>query len=165
MGKDYYQILGISRTASEEEIKKAFRALAHQHHPDKQGGNEEKFKEINEAYQILKDKKKRAQYDQFGSGAFDGSQGFGGGSGQGFGGFDFSGFSQQGGFEDLGDLFGDMFGFGGRGGRARQTRKRGGDIQMDLDLTFSESVFGVEKEINIAKTSFCQRLYNYQKIY
>src|SRR3989339_10691 len=157
MGKDYYQILGISRTASEEEIKKAFRALAHQHHPDKQGGNEEKFKEINEAYQILKDKKKRAQYDQFGSGAFDGSQGFGGGSGQGFGGFDFSGFSQQGGFEDLGDLFGDMFGFGGRGGRARQTRKRGGDIQMDLDLTFSESVFGVEKEINIAKTSFCQR--------
>ena len=153
MGKDFYQTLGVDRTASDEEIKKAFRKLAHQHHPDKEGGDEEKFKEANEAYQVLKDKEKRAKYDQFGSGAFDGSQGFGGG-GQGFSGF--SGFS-GGGFEDLGDIFGDMFGFGGGRGRSQQRTQRGKDIQMDLDLTFLEAVFGVEKEVAVTKLSPCER--------
>lgn len=111
MSKDYYKILGVEKTASQDEIKKAFRKLAHQHHPDKQGGNEAKFKEANEAYGVLSDEKKRAQYDQFGS-AGPGA-GFGGGQGGfgGFEGFDFSGFGfggqggQQGGFEfDLGDI-------------------------------------------------------------
>ncbi|MDO8301712.1 MAG: DnaJ domain-containing protein, partial [Sedimentisphaerales bacterium] len=108
MAKDYYQTLGVSKTASQDEVKAAFRKLAHQHHPDKPGGDEVKFKEANEAYQILGDAEKRKKYDQFGSAAFDSSTGSGGG---GFGGFDFSGFQGGGaGFEDLGDIFGQMFG-------------------------------------------------------
>lgn len=100
MAKDFYKTLGIDKGASQEEIKKAFRKLAHQYHPDKEGGDEAKFKEINEAYQVLGDEKKRAQYDQFGSAAFE--QGGFAGAGQGFGGFDFSGFTNGGaGFEDL----------------------------------------------------------------
>ena len=114
--KDYYKILGVEKNASKDEIKKAFRKLAHEHHPDKASGNEAKFKEINEAYGILSDDSKRAQYDQFGSDAFNGGSGFQGG--QGFGGFDFSGFSQGFGGEgmefDIGDIFGGIFG-GGRG--------------------------------------------------
>jgi molecular chaperone DnaJ len=148
MAKDYYKILGVEKSASQEDIKKAFRKLAHQHHPDKAGGDEAKFKEANEAYQVLGDEKKRAQYDQFGSAAFDGSAGFGGG--QGFGGFDFSGGA---GFEDLGDIFGDLFG----GGRSRQRERRGSDIQVDMELTFKESIFGVNKEIEITKTDTCDR--------
>lgn len=107
MSKDYYKILGIEKNASDEEIKKAFRVLAHKYHPDKEGGDEAKFKEINEAYQVLGDAKKRAQYDQFGSAG----PGFGGFGGQGFGGFQ----GQNGNFDmgDLGEMFGDMFGFGG----------------------------------------------------
>lgn len=99
MAKDYYQILGIEKSASEDEIKKAFRKLAHQYHPDKKGGNAEKFKEINEAYQVLSDKEKRSQYDRFGR-TFD----MGGQEGFDFGGFDF----------DLGDILGEIFGFGRR---------------------------------------------------
>ncbi len=153
MAKDYYKILGVDKNASSEDVKKAFRKLAHQHHPDKQGGNEEKFKEINEANQILGDQEKRRQYDQFGSSAFDGSGGYGGqGAGQGFGGFDFSGF-QNAGFEDLGDIFGDMF----SGGRGRQTKPKGADIQVDVHLSFKESVFGVEKELTITKHATCER--------
>ncbi|MBI5794404.1 molecular chaperone DnaJ [Candidatus Uhrbacteria bacterium] len=152
MSKDYYHILGISKSASQDEVKAAFRRLAHQHHPDKTGGDDKKFKEANEAYQVLGDPDKRAKYDQFGSAAFDGSAGFGGG--QGFGGFDFSGFQNAGGFEDLGDLFGDMFG-GRGGGRAGQTR--GSDIQVDADLTFYESVFGVDKDIEVTKNAACER--------
>lgn len=154
MSKDYYKILGIDKNASQDEIKRAFRKLAHQYHPDKEGGNEEKFKEVNEAYQVLKDEKKRQAYDQFGSGAFDGSGGFGGfNGGQGFGGFDFSGFQ---GAQDFGDIFGDIFsGFGG--GQRRSRERRGSDIQIDLDLTFEEAVFGTEKDITLTKAVSCKR--------
>lgn len=143
MAKDYYKILNVDKSASQDDIKKAFRKLAHKYHPDKQDGDEEKFKEANEAYQVLSDPKKRQQYDQFGSGAFDGTGGFGG---QGFGGFDFSGSM------DFGDIFGDIFGRGG----GRRTRV-GNDIQVDLDLAFKESVFGVEKEIDLTKLANCER--------
>ena len=151
MGKDYYNILGVDKGASADEIKKAFRKIAHKYHPDKPTGDEEKFKEANEAYQVLSDEGKRAKYDQFGSAAFDGSGGFGGAGG--FGGFDFSGFQGAGGFQDLGDIFGDIFG----GGRSRQQARRGGDIQVDLDLTFKESVFGVEKEVSLQRPAACKR--------
>ncbi len=163
MSKDYYKVLRVEKNASGDEIKKAFRKLAHEHHPDKQGGNAEKFKEANEAYGVLGDAEKRKQYDQFGSGAFNG--GGAGGQGGGFGGFegfDFSGFGQGGngqGFEfDLGDIFGSMFGGGGRsrggsGGRGRAPR--GQDIQVDLSLSFKESVFGMEKEIHLTKNAKC----------
>ncbi len=151
MAKDYYQILGVDKKASKDEIKKAFRKLAHEHHPDKATGNEAKFKEVNEAYTTLSDDNKRAQYDTYGSAGagFAGA----GGAGQGFGGFDFSGFQNgNGGVEfDLGDIFGDFFGGGGRGAKT----KRGRDISVDIDLTFSEAVFGVEKKIVLNKTSTC----------
>ncbi len=167
MSKDYYKILGVDKSASQDEVKKAFRKLAHEHHPDKQGGNSDKFKEVNEAYGVLGDAEKRKQYDQFGSAAFNGGFG-GGGPGGGFGGFegfDFSGF-QQGGFGqgpngqsfefDLGDIFGSMFGGGGRGGRGgRGGAPRGQDIQVDINLTFKESIFGMDKEIHITKNSKC----------
>lgn len=149
MSKDYYKILGVDKNASQEEIKKAFRKLAHQHHPDKKGGDEAKFKEINEAFQVVGDEAKRKQYDQFGS-DFEQAGGFGGGGGNpfqgGFGGmnFDFGG----GGF---GDIFGEAFGFGG-GGRGP---KRGNDIQVDVQLEFREAVFGIEKEIRLTKVNAC----------
>ena len=153
MPKDYYKTLGVEKNATQDEIKKAFRGLAHKHHPDKQGGDEAKFKEINEANQVLGDEKKRAQYDQFGSSAFDGSGGGGGGNygGGGFNGagFDFSGAD----FGDLGDLFGGMFG-GSRGG---SQERRGTDIQVDVNLSFKESIFGVDKEISLTKNIACER--------
>lgn len=162
MSKDYYKTLGVDKGASQDDIKKAFRKLAHQYHPDKSGGDAEKFKEVNEAYSVLSDEKKRAQYDQFGSAGMGGA-GFGG---QGFNpndfGFDFSGFQRggfggfgggQGGVEfDLGDIFGDMFGGGGRSSR----QKRGADIQIDIDLTFEEAIFGTEKTITLNKVSACE---------
>ena len=151
---DYYEILGISKGASDEEIKKAYRKAAHQHHPDKSGGDEAKFKEVNEAYQVLSDKAKRQQYDQFGQ-TFEGAQGGGQGFG-GFEGFDFSGFSAQGGPAsgwDFGDIFGDMFGFGG-GGQGRG-QSRGRDIQVDVEITFEEAAFGVQKNISLRKQSKC----------
>lgn len=153
MSKDYYKILGVEKNASQDEIKKAFRKLAHQHHPDKQGGDEAKFKEANEAYSVLSDEKKRAQYDQFGSAGPGGFGGQNGGFG-GFDGFDFSGFGgQAGGFEfDLGDIFGSVFGGGRRNSRGP---RRGQDIQIDIELTFKESIFGVDKEINVTKNSEC----------
>ncbi len=159
MGKDYYKILGVEKNASQDEIKKAFRQKAHQHHPDKAGGDEEKFKEANEAYQVLGDAKRRAQYDQFGS-AFEQARGQGGFSG--FEGFrDFSGFTN--GFnvnmDDIGDIFGgigDIFGFSSRGGRSRTSRaRRGRDMQMLVDVSFDEAVFGAEKEIKFAKNVKC----------
>lgn len=153
MSKDYYKTLGVDKNASKEEIKKAFHKLAHVHHPDKNKGDDTKFKEVNEAYQVLSDDKKRASFDQFGSA--DGPQGFGGGGfgGQGgFGGFDFSG--QNGGMEfdmgDLGDIFGDFFG----GGRKQKTKK-GRDLSTEISLSFQESIFGVEKKINLNKQSTC----------
>ena len=159
MSKDYYKTLGVEKTASQDEIKKAFRQKAHQYHPDKQGGDEAKFKEINEAYQVLGDEKKRAQYDQFGS-VFEHTQSGGGFSG--FDGFrDFSGFANgfNVNFEDLGDVFGglgDIFGFGG--GKQRGTRaRRGNDIEVTLTIDFFEAVFGAEKEIGLAKTVKCDK--------
>ncbi|MFA6253730.1 MAG: molecular chaperone DnaJ [Candidatus Paceibacterota bacterium] len=162
MSKDYYKTLGVDKKASKEEVKKAFHKLAHKYHPDKQGGDEAKFKEINEAYQILSDDNKRAQYDQFGEAGMGG--GFGGAQGgQGFGGFDFSGFQNGGnpfggqggqGFEfDLGDLFGDLFG-GQRGGGRAQAR-RGRDISVDIQISFKEAIFGTERNILINKISQC----------
>lgn len=151
MSKDYYKILGVEKNASQDEIKKAFRKLAHEYHPDKTGGDDKKFKEASEAYSVLGDEKKRQQYDTFGSA---GAQGFGQGDQSGFGGFDFSGFSQGGNMEfDLGDIFGEFFG-GGRGGR--QQKPRGRDISIDTELTFKESIFGIEKVINLHKTSECE---------
>lgn len=148
MSKDYYNILGVDKSASKDDIKKAFRKKAHEYHPDK-GGDEAKFKEINEAYQVLGDESKRKQYDQFGS-TFDGAGGFPGG-GAGFQGMN---------FEDLGDIFGEMFGGGGgfgfSGSRGAQ-RQRGGDILVDVDLSFHDSVFGTEKEISLTKNNKCAR--------
>lgn len=143
MAKDYYQILGIERSASQDEIKKAFRKLAQQYHPDKPNGDEKKFKEANEAYSVLGNEQKRKQYDTFGSA--DGGQA----GGQGFGGFDFSGF--QGGFNgqhvdfDLGDIFNQFF-----GGRAQRVPK-GKNITVDITLTFKESVFGASKTVSYFK--------------
>ncbi len=145
--KDYYASLGIEKGASDEEIKKAFRKLAIKYHPDKNQGNkeaEDKFKEINEAYQVLSDPEKKARYDQFGSVDFDGS-GFGSG---GFGGFDFS---EMGGFGDIFDSF-----FGGGGGRKRNGPQRGADLEYTVNLTFEEAIFGVEKEISINRSEKCE---------
>jgi molecular chaperone DnaJ len=148
--KNYYDILGVTKNATEEEIKSAFRKLAHKHHPDKKGGDEKKFKEVSEAYAVLSDKKKRAEYDTYGK-TFAG----GGPQGAGFGGFDFSNFqgfqgSGQGGVEfDLGDLFGEFF--NGGGGRNR----RGRDISIDIELPFRESIFGTERRVLLTKMSVC----------
>jgi len=162
MSNDYYKILGVAKGANDDEIKKAYRKLAHQHHPDKAGGNEAKFKEINEAYQVLSDKTKRSQYDQYGQ-TFEQAQRGGGAGGAGFSGFgdfDFndifsrSGFgSQGGGFEDI---FSDIFGTGGsQGGRRR--RGQGQNIQVDLEISFKEMVMGVEKEVKLYKGIVCRR--------
>ncbi|MDO8729036.1 MAG: DnaJ C-terminal domain-containing protein [bacterium] len=142
--KDYYKILGVDKNANEDEIKKAFRKLAHVHHPDKSGGNEAKFKEASEAYSVLSDKKKRAEYDNFGSGDFSANRAGGsayGGDPSGFG-FDFSGFGNAG-FDtsDLGDILSSIFG----GRRVR----RGRDIAVDIELSFQESVFGAERKVVI----------------
>ncbi len=154
MANDYYQTLGVARTASADEIKKAYRKLAHQHHPDKNQGDEGKFKEINEAYQVLSNPDKRAQYDQFGSTFQNAGRR---GAGAGFEGFDFSNFSQGfgggGDFEDAFDIFSDIF--GGRTSR-KPRRERGVDLEMDLELTFDEAVFGVEKEISVERTDTCE---------
>jgi len=164
--KDYYNILGVGKGATDDEIKKAYRKLAHQHHPDKSGGDEAKFKEVNEAYQVLSDKEKRTQYDQYGQ-TFEQAQSQGGFSGfEGFRdfssyaeGFDFNfGGGQQGGFSDIfGDIFEQAgFGRGARGGRSRR-RYRGEDIQVDAEITFKEMAEGVEKEIELYKRVKCPR--------
>lgn len=154
MAKDYYSILGVAKGASDDEIKKAYRKLAHQHHPDKGGKDDTRFKEINEAYQVLGDQKKRQTYDRFGSAAFD--QGGGGGAGPdmgGFGGFDFSGFQGQD-LGDLGDVLGEMFGFrSGGGGGPRQAR--GKDIEVDVRIEFRESAFGARRTVKLYKPSVC----------
>jgi len=167
MTRNYYDILGVDKKASKDEIKRAFRTLAHKYHPDKKGGNAEKFKEASEAYSVLSDDQKRSQYDMYGqtfAGANTGSQGFGGfqGNWEDFAkqtGFDFSGFANgaQGGFStegfDLGDIFGEFFG----GGRRSQSasRRRGRDISIDIELNFEEAVFGVERTILLNKVSVC----------
>ena len=161
MSKNYYDTLGVEKTASADDIKKAFRTLAHKYHPDKGGGNEQRFKEASEAYSVLSDDKKRAEYDAYGR-VFSGAGGAGT-SGQeqsGFGGFDFSdfasgrGFGQGAGVEfDLGDIFGDFFGGGAR--TANPRRARGRDISIDIELPFSEAIFGTERRVLIGKTSVC----------
>ena len=145
MSKDYYEILGIQKGASKDEVKKAFRKKAAEYHPDKKTGNEEKYKEVTEAYAVLGDDKKKAEYDTYGQ-SFNGA---GGGNPFG-GGFDFSGF-QQGGVEfDISDLF-SQFGFGGGGAR----QQRGRDISIDINLKFEEAVFGVTRKVLLTKTSEC----------
>lgn len=148
MARDYYEILGIEKGANEAEIKRAFKKLALKYHPDRNPGDkeaEEKFKEINEAYQVLSDPEQRSRYDQFGTADFSG--GFEGGFGG--AGFDFS---------DLGDIFGDIFGggFGGFGGRSNPNAPRKGeDLETIINLTFEEAVFGCEKEVKINKHEHC----------
>ena len=164
MAKDYYEVLGVSRNASAEDIKAAFRKLAHQYHPDKAGGNAEKFKEANEAYQVLSNSQKRQQYDQYGStfeqararGGFAGFEGFrdfadfadafrnGGGSGGNRVEFDFGNLGSM--FEGLGDLF----------GRRQPRPSAGRDLQIEVAVPFREAVFGVTREITIQRERNCQ---------
>lgn len=149
--KDYYEVLGVTKSASKDEIKKAFHKLAHKFHPDKAQGDADKFKELSEAYSILSDDKKRAEYDSYGRVFSDGASP-GGGFGNGAG-FDFSQFQDafQNGFGfDFGDVFTDFFGNQG-GGRGR----RGRDISIDLELTFKESIFGTTRKVLLAKTAVC----------
>ena len=147
--RDYYEVLGVSKKASDDEIKKAYRKLAKKYHPDMNPGDKEaevKFKEASEAYAILSDEQKRQQYDQFGHAAFEG----GGGAG-GFGGFDFNSM-------DMGDIFGDIFGdlFGGRSrSRANNGPMKGQNVRAGVRITFEEACFGVEKELNLTLKDTC----------
>ena len=158
MSKDYYKVLGVPRNANKEEVKKAYRKLAHQYHPDK-GGDEKRFKEINEAYQVLSDERKRAQYDQFGQ-VFDGA------SGPQQGGFNWPGGFRvdfgEGGFEpggfadfDFSDIVEDFFGAAGR--QRRSSPDRGRDIRIGLEISFEESVMGAKKEVELARLARCGR--------
>ena len=145
--RDYYEVLGVSKGASEDELKKAYRKEAKKYHPDLHPGDKEaevKFKEVNEAYEVLSDSDKRAKYDQYGHAGVDPNFGGGGGFGGGFGGFDF------------GDIF-DMFGggFGGFGGNRRNGPRRGQDIQKIVEVTFEEAAFGCKKQINVNKQETC----------
>ncbi len=149
--RDYYEVLGVSKNASDEEIKKAYRALAKKYHPDKNPGDkeaEEKFKEANQAYAVLSDPEKKQRYDQFGPEAAEG-HGFGG---VGFGGFDFGDiFGGGGGF---GDIFGDIFGGGGRSQR-RNGPQRGDDLGQRVTISFEEAAFGCKKDIKYTKVDKC----------
>ncbi len=152
--KDYYKILGVEKSASADEIKKAFKKAAMQHHPDRPGGNEAKFKEVNEAYQVLSDAEKRQRYDQFGS-DFEQQGGFGQGANWEDIMSQFRGGGAQGGFSggdfgDFGDIFGDLFGQSRSRGPAR-----GRDIQVDVEIDFKQAAFGVEKEISLRKQNKC----------
>jgi len=147
--RDYYEVLGVSKSATAEDIKKAYRRLAKQYHPDtnkEDAQAEQKFKEVNEAYQVLGDEEKRRKYDSFGHAAFDGT----GGMGQGFGGFE----DIMGGF---GDIFDSFFGggFGRQGRRANTGPQRGSDLRYDLSIAFEEAVFGCKKEVELVKEEKC----------
>lgn len=151
--RDYYEVLGVDKSADEASIKKAYRNLAKKYHPDMNPGDnvaEEKFKEVNEAYGVLSDADKKAKYDQFGHAAFDPASG----GGQGFGGF--SGFGD---FGDIGDIFGSFFGggFGGGGARRRDPNapQRGDDISLRLTVTFEEAAFGTKKDITYTRIASC----------
>ncbi|MBI2449981.1 MAG: molecular chaperone DnaJ [Candidatus Nealsonbacteria bacterium] len=161
MAKDYYQILGIQKNANQEEIKRAYRKLAHQYHPDK-GGDAEKFKEVSEAYRVLSDSEKRNQYDQFGR-VFEGGQApgwdFPGQGGQGFG-FDFESMKDRFGEDfdemDLGDIFGEMFGFGMRSG-GKKDLKRGKDIEIEMEIPLEATLNERKEEISLYKQVVCSR--------
>src|SRR5271168_1545516 len=144
--RDYYEVLGVNRGAGEIELKKAYRSLAIQFHPDRNPGNkdaEERFKELNEAYQVLSDPERRAQYDRYGHAAFQGPQA------NGFG-FEFT----QGFEEVFSDIFGDFFGTGR--GRARSRTRRGDDLRYDLEIEFEEAARGTEKTVKIARLAPCE---------
>lgn len=147
--RDYYEVLGVNKGATDAELKKAYRKMAVKYHPDQNPDNAEaeaKFKEVNEAYEVLSDSGKKAQYDQFGHAAFE--QGMGGGGGGGFyGGQDFD--------MDLGDIFGSMFGGGFGGGARRNGPRRGNDVNVNIQLTFEEAIFGCTKEISVAIVDEC----------
>ena len=163
--KDYYEILGVSKNATDEELKKAYRRLAKKYHPDAQQNEQDKknaetkFKEISEAYSVLSDSTKRAQYDRFGSNFEQAGFGGAGGYGNGFGGFDFSGFGNGMGVDiDLDDILGSFFG-GGFGGFGSSSKKqgpaKGADLRYNMNITFEEAAFGTKKEINIARNENC----------
>ena len=145
--RDYYDVLGVTKSASKEEIKKAYRKLALKYHPDKTKGDktsEEKFKEASEAYHVLSDEKRKTNYDQFGHAAFEGA----GGSGQGFGGFDFNSSS-------FSDIFEDFFGDFGGGGSSRRSSNRGNDLRYDVSISLEEAYKGLEKNVKYTTYKKC----------
>lgn len=147
--RDYYEILGVGKDASADEIKKAFRRLAVQHHPDKEGGDEAKFKEINEAYEVLKDQSKRQRYDQFGHAGVGGAAG----GGDPFGGAGYAGQNVNFDFGDLGDIFGNFF--GGAGQQRGRHQNRGRDVEVQIELSFEDAVFGTERDIKLDMEDTC----------
>ena len=157
--RDYYEVLGLQKGASEDEIKKAFRKMAMKYHPDRNPGDkeaEEKFKEVNEAYSVLSDPDKKSKYDRFGHAGVDPNAGFGGAGG--FGGF--GGYGGAGGFEDIFDMFGNMF--GGTGGRGFSQQRyngprKGRDLRHGLSITFEEAITGTKKKIRMNKNVTCER--------
>ena len=150
--RDYYEVLGVQKGASAEDIKKAYRKAAMKYHPDRNPGDkeaEEKFKEVGEAYEVLSDDEKRARYDQYGFAGVDPN--YAGGAG--FGGFD--GFGGFGGFSDLGDIFGDLFGGGSRRAGGQNSARRGENLLSRLELTFEEAAFGCDKEVSVPRIENC----------
>jgi molecular chaperone DnaJ len=154
--RDYYEVLGVKKDASADEVKKAFRKAAIEHHPDR-GGNEEKFKEINEAYEVLKDTEKRKRYDQFGHAGVGGAGGgnpfaggnpFGGAGGQNVN-FDFGDLG-------LGDIFSSFFGGGTAGGGRQQRHARGRDVEADIEISFEQAVFGTEVDLPLNLDDTCE---------
>ncbi|NMA24118.1 MAG: molecular chaperone DnaJ [Clostridiales bacterium] len=148
--RDYYEILGLKKGASDDEIKKAFRQLAKKYHPDLNPGDknaEARFKEVNEAYEVLSDPEKRAKYDQFGHAGVDPNFGAGAGFGGfgGFGGIDF----------DLGDIFGSIFGGGSTSARSRNAPRKGERIHVEIGITFEEAAFGADKEVSVSRIETC----------
>ena len=150
--RDYYEVLGVDKNASDDDLKRAFRRLAKKYHPDANPDNkaeaEKKFKEVNEAYEVLSNKEKRQMYDTYG---FDGPTGFGGGQG----GYSYSGFGDFGDFGDLGDIFSSFFGGGRRTTRNANGPQKGSDLKASISITFEESFLGVEKEISLNRNEEC----------